>query len=98
MSIIDFNLDFSNYDVNITEKQRAEKYYQTNKEHLKFNIGDKVKVIIPKEYEKQYKNLKDKVFKIIDIELTFDIKEPLSFKLNTNTDICLFKSKYLELA
>lgn len=91
MGIIDYSSKLENYDMSKSIEEISREYYKENKEKLKFKIGDEVKITVAHNFNKQ-------IFKIVDILLTYDISNPVSYKLDTDDYICLFKDCYLELA
>lgn len=96
-------MNLIDYSANITKCTESyddikKRIYNEVKENLSLHIGDTVIINIPKENQnqKQFNNLINKEFKIIDVELSFIEKNNLLFKLNTSEKINLFSSKYLE--
>lgn len=95
MSIIDFNSN-----IEFCEKSWNDitfEYYENHKDMLPFKIGDKVRIVLPKDIKEKYNEFEEKIFNIVDIALTFNLGDEISYKLDTGIEICLFKSKYLEL-
>lgn len=95
MAIIDFNNNFIPVDAK-TSKERAEEYYNKNKNSLRFNIGDNVKIDVPFNAPTSLRKiLKDKAFEVIGVDFDYNFDDPLSYILDTGTDITLFKEKNL---
>lgn len=93
MNLIDYNCKIEKCYKDIKEIQKE--YIESIKDTLDFKVGDKVRIKnIIFESDKN-RNFYNKEFEIIEIVLTFDIKDNISYKLNTGTKINLFKEKYL---
>ena len=96
MSIINFNEKFEKCykDMKLVQKD----YIETIKDDLKFKVGDKVKIDVIFESDKDkllYGN--GKIFDIIEIVPSYELNDNINYRLNTGTEINLFKEKFLKL-